>query len=58
MSYHTEQQAWAAAMRYANQCGLRGQWVESIQVIPPQSATQTYILLIGQVRQPTIDDHF
>lgn len=56
MSYHTEEQAWRAAVQYANQCGRRGMVVESIQVLPPRTAAVTYMLVIGQVRPPTIND--
>lgn len=58
MALLTEQDAIAAAVRYANQIGLRGHVVESITVLPPQSATGNYSLIVGQIRPPTIDDHF
>lgn len=58
MALLTERDAWQAAVRYANQCGLRGHVVESIDVMPPQSPTQNYALVIGQVRPPKMDDHF
>lgn len=56
MAYLTEQEAWQAAIRIANNYGRRGMIVDSIEILAPQTATQTYALLVGNVRVPTIDD--
>ncbi len=56
MELLTEQDAWRAAISLANSIGRQGGIVEHIEVIPPPTASSTYFLLVGPIRQPTIHD--